>query len=266
MNYSAFISHGGGPLPLLGHEGHKEMVETLEEFASLIPKPDAIVVISAHWDTTEIKVNTQAQPHLLYDYYGFPEQAYNIKYPVSGAPQLAKELLSGLQGLGVPVIEETERGLDHGVFVPLAIMYPEADIPCVQISLQCDYSPELHLQIGEHIAKTIASLDNVLVLGSGFSFHNMAAFRLADNKEAIKNNLEFESWLEQVLNTPLSKQERGQNLINWQNAPGARYCHPTEEHLMPLHVAYGAAQSAPIAFKQVSVLHKKATFALWTMA
>ncbi len=266
MNYSAFISHGGGPLPLLGHEGHQEMVETLEKFATLIPKPSAIIVISAHWDTPEIKVNTQAKPQLLYDYYGFPEQAYNINYPVPGAPQLAKELLSGLMGLGVPVVEEAERGLDHGVFVPLAIMYPEADVPCVQISLQRDYSPQLHLQLGKQIAKTIAHLDNVLILGSGFSFHNMAAFRLADNKEAIKNNREFEAWLKQVLNTSMPKEDRAQHLINWEAAPGARYCHPSEEHLMPLHVALGAAQLEPTAFEQIPVLGKIASFGLWSVA
>ncbi len=265
MNYSAFISHGGGPLPLLGHEGHIDMVSTLQKLAASIAKPTAIIVVSAHWETPGIFVNTRKHPELLYDYYGFPEQAYAIEYPVLGEPQLAQLVIDALNNLYVPVVAETHRGIDHGVFVPLAIMYPSADIPCVQVSLHQNYDPQLHIEVGKRIGKAISHLDNVLVLGSGFSFHNMKAFWQPNDPEANKMNGEFEAWLAEVLTATKNEQEREGQLVNWLEAPGARYCHPTEEHLLPLHVAYGAAQSSPTTIEQVSVIGKLATFALWAM-
>ncbi|MFY8272755.1 DODA-type extradiol aromatic ring-opening family dioxygenase [Pseudoalteromonas sp. SSDWG2] len=241
------------------------MVNTLQKLAASIAKPTAIIAVSAHWETPGIFVNTRKHLELLYDYYGFPEQAYAIEYPLFGESHVAQQVIDALNNLDVPVEAETHRGIDHGVFVPLAIMYPSADIPCVQVSIHQDYDPQLHIEVGKRIAAAISHLDNVLVLGSGFSFHNMKAFWQPDEPHANNANRAFEAWLAELLTGPISERERIEQLIAWDKAPGARLCHPTEEHLLPLHVAYGAAQSTPTTIEQVDVVGKLATFALWSI-
>ncbi|MDD3814984.1 MAG: class III extradiol ring-cleavage dioxygenase [Desulfocapsaceae bacterium] len=257
-----YIFHGGGPLPLLGEPSHQEMVAGLQHIATLLAKPSAIIVISAHWEEEQATVTSGANPGLLYDYSGFPQESYEIQYPAPGAPRLARKIYNVLNRSGMKANLTEDRGFDHGVFIPLKIMYPAADIPCVQLSLLNSLNPTEHIQIG----KALAGLqeENVLILGSGFSFHNLRAF-FSPSTEAIQSmNKSFEQWLiETCSNHNLSEAEREQRLINWESAPAARFCHPREEHLLPLHVCYGIAQTPARQVFSLEVTGKQASAYLW---
>ena len=133
---SVFISHGGGPLPLLGDEQHTEMIETLESIRDLIEMPKCIVVVSAHWEKRVPTILSRSEPKLFYDYSGFPPESYEIDYPCVGDIELAGEIVGMFDENGIEHQVEEERGYDHGVFVPLKIMYPNADVPVIQLSLK----------------------------------------------------------------------------------------------------------------------------------
>lgn len=257
-----FLSHGGGPLPLLGDTGHQEMVGCLKNIAASLNKPSAILVISAHWEEATPTITTHENPPLIYDYYGFPDEAYRIQYPCPGEPALAREVNQALNQNAVEARLDEQRGLDHGVFVPLKLMYPDADIPCVQLSLVNNLDAKTHLDIG-HALRAI-NYDNLLVIGSGFTFHNMRAFFGTNPNALDTKNQAFEHWLiDTCNNTAFNEAERAQRLINWQTAPNARYCQPREEHLLPLHVCYGLAQSACDDYIELSILNKKVSMYLW---
>ncbi|TXS93682.1 dioxygenase [Parahaliea maris] len=257
-----YISHGGGPLPLLGDPGHREMVQHLRALAGQLPRPDALLVISAHWEAGVATVTSHPQPALIYDYYGFPPESYAITYPCPGEPVLAGKIAVALQQAGIRSRTDSTRGLDHGAFVPLKIMYPEADIPVVQLSLLSSLEAESHLAMGE----ALATLEHgrLLVLGSGFSFHNLRA--LLDTSAAGKRarNEAFEEWL---LNTCASRNiaeaERRQRLVDWEQAPHARYCHPREEHLLPLHVCYGMAGKPSNGHISADIMDTRSGFYHW---
>ncbi|POZ51140.1 DODA-type extradiol aromatic ring-opening family dioxygenase [Methylovulum psychrotolerans] len=257
-----FLSHGGGPLPLLGDANHKDLVDFFHTIPALLGKPAAILVISAHWEARLPTVTSGATPALIYDYYGFPQEAYHIRYPAPGQPLLAERIVRLLTRQGIAAQADAQRGFDHGLFVPLKIMYPEADIPCLQLSLVSSLEPKEHIQIG----KALADLrkDNVLIIGSGFSFHNLNAFFAPPTETSQTLNQDFENWLiDTCTNNQLNETEREQRLIHWQQAPAARYCHPREEHLLPLQVCYGAAGSFARKAFEFSVLGKKASAYLW---
>lgn len=257
-----FLSHGGGPMPLLGDSSHKEMVTCLQEIASRFPKPEAIVMVSAHWEEKVPTITAAQHPSLIYDYGGFPEEAYSIEYPCPGNPVLAKEVYQLLRDSDIEAKLDNERGFDHGLFVPLKIMYPEADIPCIQLSLVNRLDPAEHLKIG--VALQSLHKKNVLVIGSGFSFHNMRAFFATSKGESQDLNQAFEKWLlETCGSNALSEEQRTQRLIHWLEAPGARFCHPREEHLLPLHVCYGVAHSHAKECIELNILGKKASMYLW---
>lgn len=262
MPRSLFISHGGGPLPLLGDVGHTEMVSCLQSIASTIPRPAAIVVVSAHWEEPVPAITSAPNPPLIYDYYGFPPESYEIQYPCAGHPELAQEVHRRLDAGGIEAHLDGIRGLDHGVFVPLKIMYPEADIPCVQLSLVNNLDAASHIEMG----RALRGLDeeNVLLVGSGFSFHNLKAFFAPDSPEARQLNDSFDAWLYDVCANPkYSETQRGELLQGWNQAPGARFCHPRAEHLMPLHVCYGAAR-APCAKRfELTIMNKKSSMYVW---
>lgn len=256
------MSHGGGPLPLLGDEGHREMVETLKRIAGQIEKPSAILLISAHWEEKIPAITSGANPSLIYDYYGFPEESYGIEYPCPGEPLLADQVHSLLVRAGIKANTDGQRGFDHGLFVPLKIMYPEADIPCIQLSLIQGLSPTRHIKMGRALAGI--DHDNLLIIGSGFSFHNLKAFFAPDTEETRAMNQAFDQWLIHTCSdTDLDEEERTQRLENWQEAPFAGYCHPREEHLMPLHVCYGAAQRACSRYFALKIMKKQASLYLW---
>lgn len=257
-----FLSHGGGPMPLLGDAGHQEMVSCLERIASTIPKPDALLVVSAHWEEQVPTITAGKTPPLIYDYYGFPEASYHIQYPCVGDPSMAGEVHALLSSAGIEARLDGTRGFDHGLFVPLKIMYPDANIPCVQLSLVGNLDPAMHIEIGRSLG--VLSQNNVLVVGSGFSFHNLRAFFVPGTVESRELNHAFEAWLaETCCSADCSEQERAQRLIHWSDAPGARYCHPREEHLLPLHVCYGVAQAPCTARYGLSIMNKESSMCLW---
>ncbi|WP_037443003.1 DODA-type extradiol aromatic ring-opening family dioxygenase [Shewanella mangrovi] len=256
----SFISHGGGPMPLLNDPAHAEMVKHLQGLTKKLDKPSAILLISAHWEESVATVTAAAQPGMIYDYYGFPAETYKIQYPAPGEPALAEKVHDALQAAGIPVRQDSKRGYDHGLFVPLMLMYPEADIPCVQLSLVNNLSPEQHLAIGQ--ALQALDYDNLLVIGSGFSFHNMREFFAQHTSEREQKNLSFEQWLQQTVNTN-DVTAATQGLANWSQAPNARYCQPREEHLLPLHVCYGLAGRPADITDDVVILNKHSSSFTW---
>ncbi len=228
---------------MMGDPGHANLNRFLRDYPASIDKPDAIVVFSAHWEEAEIAITAAAMPPLLFDYGGFPPETYEYRYPAPGHPQLAARVHELLLQAGIDSRLDTERGFDHGVFVPLLMMYPDADIPCIQVSLSASLDAGLHVRMGQALAPL--KTENLLLLGSGFSFHNMRALmRKHDHADDPKNQA-FEEWLAQTCTADsLSEQERERRLVDWQAAPHARYCHPREEHLLPLQVCYGIGRSA----------------------
>jgi aromatic ring-opening dioxygenase catalytic subunit (LigB family) len=257
-----YISHGGGPLPLLGDPGHREMVEQLTRIAGRLRKPAAILVISAHWEEQQPTVTSGAQPSLIYDYSGFPPESYAIEYPCPGEPALAQQIHAALEEAGISARQDAQRGFDHGLFVPLKLMYPNADIPCVQLSLVSSLDASTHLAIGR--ALQALNYENLLVIGSGFSFHNMQAFFAPSTAETEARNQAFEEWLEETCCDPdMAETERNERLLHWEQAPAARFCHPREEHLLPLHVCYGLAGGPSETHLSATILGKQSGMFYW---
>jgi aromatic ring-opening dioxygenase catalytic subunit (LigB family) len=241
-----YCSHGGGPLPILGDTNHEAMVNFMKELPATINKPDAILVISAHWEEKSATLLDAPKPDLLYDYHGFPEEAYSITYPAPGAPQLAAKTQQLLRQHNIENQTNQERGFDHGLFIPLKIAYPAADIPCTQLSLLNSLDPAAHLTLGAALTKLMK--ENILVIGSGFSFHNMSGFSWDGTNPRDEANDSFQDWLiATCADEKLPQTERDQRLTHWEQAPGARYCHPREEHLLPLHVCAGMAEKDTVA-------------------
>ena len=257
-----FLSHGGGPMPLLDDPMHTEMVDCLQKLASVLRKPSAILVVSAHWEEKLPTITAGANPSLIYDYYGFPEESYSITYPCKGEALLANKIQEQLERTGIVSNLDEKRGFDHGMFIPLKIMYPDADIPCVQLSLMDNLDPIQHVSIGQALQDL--DYEDLLVIGSGFSFHNMKAFFALESAESKAMNESFESWLIDTCSNPnISEEERKNRFYEWERAPGARFCHPREEHLLPLHVCYGIANGACTESFQLKILNKKSSMYLW---
>lgn len=242
---SIFIPHGGGPCFFMDPPADDPlrwvaMQKYLQEIAASLPaRPDALLVVSAHWEMPRPTVLASPQPGLLFDYYNFPPHTYHLTYPAPGAPQLAQTVRRLLTAAGIDSEEELHRDYDHGVFVPLKVSFPDADIPILQLSLQDGLEPGRHLAIGR--ALSAVRDENVLVIGSGLSFHNLGA--LGDPR-ARAPSVAFDGWLTETL-CEVSAAEREARLTQWSTAPGARICHPREEHLLPLMVAVGAASGDP---------------------
>ena len=256
-----FIPHGGGPLPLLGDKGHQELVDFLKQITPALGKPSAILVISAHWEEDIATITSGDKPELIYDYTGFPDEAYEIKYPALGNPQLAEKIFSLLQKNGIETRLDNHRGFDHGLFVPLKIMFPDASIPCVHLSLLNSLDPKEHIRIGKALSEL--RNENLLIIGSGLSFHNMSAF-FQSKGEPDEKNEEFERWLINTLtNEDVPDNERERQLALWSDTPFARYCHPREEHLLPLHVCYGICSATAKLVFDGKVIGKKASAFLW---
>jgi 4,5-DOPA dioxygenase extradiol len=255
-----FVSHGGGPLPLLGHTGHRALVESLRQLAVRLPRPEAILVISAHWEEEVATLQAAAHPPLLYDYSGFEAAAYGLRYPAPGSPPLALHIADLLEAHAIPHRLDPQRGYDHGAFVPLLLLFPEATIPTLQLSLVRGLDPRSHLQLGRALREL--RQDNILILGSGFTFHNLPAFaRSAPGGDPA--NDAFQEWLIETLTSPLAAAERQGRLMAWEQAPHARYCHPREEHLLPLHVCQGAAGGPATVILDAPILGKRALAFHW---
>jgi aromatic ring-opening dioxygenase catalytic subunit (LigB family) len=256
-----YLSHGGGPLPLLNDPDHQEMISFMKALPRKLINPEAILVISAHWEEPEPLIIGSQNPPLLFDYYGFPAETYEITYSCPGAPELAQKSKSLLINAGIKSEVITNRGLDHGVFIPLKMMYPNADIPVFQISLIQGLDPQRHIELGKALRPLLKN-SKILVIGSGFSFHNMQEFfRLSDGKDT--RNDEFQDWLIKTCTKNLPYEEIENKLINWEQAPNARYCHPREEHLLPLHVCAAlAGNNADVVFDN-TILKKRSIAFAW---
>ncbi len=212
-----FIPHGGGPLPLLGDKGHSELAKFLHDIAPSLGQPSAIVVISAHWEENVATITSGQTPSLIYDYYGFPDEAYHIEYPAPGSPGLAGRIFDLLQQSGIAARLDGNRGFDHGLFVPLKLMFPAAKIPCVQLSLVHSLDPATHINMGK--ALSALRKENVLFIGSGFSFHNLNAFFTPNSDSPDAKNETFQEWLIDVCtNGELSVDEREARLTRWRDA------------------------------------------------
>lgn len=234
-----FISHGGGPWPWIKDMMPGNMVP-LEESLKSIPAdlseaPKAVLVVSGHWEAPDFTVQTSANPPMLYDYGGFPDFTYSIQYPAPGSPEVAERILELLGGAGIATATDDRRGFDHGVFAPLYVMYPDADVPILQLSLRHGYDPAEHLAVGRALAPLRD--EGVLIVGSGLSYHNLRDF---GHTGAIAS-ANFDKWLNSTL-TGTADQARSEALLQWDSAPSARAAHPAEDHLIPLMVAVGAAE------------------------
>jgi len=257
-----YLSHGGGPLPILGDPGHKAMVDFMHQLPSQLHQPDAIVVISAHWEERQATLLGAANPPMLYDYYSFPEEAYQINYPGPGDPKLAQRIAAILEQNGIPARIDPVRGFDHGHFIPLKLMYPKADIPSTQLSLLQGLDPAKHLAMGRALRELLP--ENILIVGSGFSFHNMRAFSWGDRVSPDPANDAFQDWLmDTIANPVVSPEEREERLLNWEEAPYARYCHPREEHLLPLFVCAALAKKPGKVIFDDLIFGKRGLAFLW---
>jgi aromatic ring-opening dioxygenase catalytic subunit (LigB family) len=200
-----------------------------------LPKspPKALLVISAHWEESVPTLMTGEHPPMLYDYYGFPPESYQITWPAPGHPELTTRVQALLANAGFSTDTNANRGFDHGTFVPLKLAYPEANVPTVQLSLKRGLDPVVHLAIGRALAPLRD--EGVFIIGSGMTFHNLRAF----GPESRPVSEAFDAWLRE--SATLEPDERNRRLANWQSAPSARLAHPREEHLLPLMVIAGAA-------------------------
>jgi 4,5-DOPA dioxygenase extradiol len=256
-----YFSHGGGPLPILGDPGHQAMVDFMHRLPSQLRKPEAILVISAHWEESAATLLGAPTPPMFYDYYGFPGEAYEITYPAPGSPELATRIAGLLNDHHLPARIDPRRGFDHGLFIPLKLMYPQADIPSLQLSLVRGLNPAAHIALGKALRALMR--ENILVVGSGFSFHNMRAFSWQSLNAPDPANDAFQNWLIETCAGPLTQSEREQRLIEWEQAPSARYCHPREEHLLPLHVCLGLADKPASVIFDDYIVGKRALAFLW---
>ncbi len=256
-----YFSHGGGPLPLLGDASHQAMIDFMKALPSRLRRPEAILVISAHWEEPTFTVMDGERPPMFYDYYGFPAAAYEINYPAPGSPGMAGKIVAALQEQDIPVRTDSRRGFDHGLFIPLKMMFPQADIPSLQLSLLSGLDPVAHIALGKALRPLLT--ENILVIGSGFSFHNLRAFAWRGGAEADPANDAFQDWLIDTVTRVPSATEREQRLTEWEQAPSARYCHPREEHLLPLHVCVGLANTPAQRVFDDTILGKRAVAFLW---
>jgi aromatic ring-opening dioxygenase catalytic subunit (LigB family) len=253
-----FISHGGGPWPWMDdmRERMAPLAASLQAITREIGgKPRAVLSVSGHWEAPQFTAMATARPGMVYDYHGFPEHTYRVQYPAPGAPDVAQRIHALLQGAGIAAGTDASQGYDHGTFAPLAVMYPQADVPVLQLSLKQGYDPAEHLAVGRALAPLRD--EGVLILGSGLSFHNL---RLR-GPGALAPSRAFDAWLHQTLED-LPPAERSAQLLKWSAAPSARVAHPQEDHLLPLMVAVGAAEGEAGA----TVYHEDPSAIGWTVS
>jgi 4,5-DOPA dioxygenase extradiol len=242
-----FVSHGAPTLPLDACPAR----EFLKGLGASLPKPRAVLAVSAHWDTETPAVNTVAVNGTIHDFYGFPEALYGMQYRAPGSPELAGRVIAALTASGLHASADSERGLDHGAWVPLMLMYPQADIPVVQLSVQSGLGPEHHLALGRALAPLRE--DDVLVMGSGGYVHNLRMMARGDiaAPEAPWAH-DFAQWVGDALAAG-----RTAELLDYRRrAPYGAQAHPTEEHFMPLFAALGAGGEKAKATQ----LHRSTTF------
>jgi aromatic ring-opening dioxygenase catalytic subunit (LigB family) len=234
-----FLSHGGGPWPWMRDRfgsAYDKLEQSLQDVRHQVGSvPRAILMISGHWEENSFMVSSSPKPPMYYDYSGFPQHTYEIRYDAPGDPGLAETVRDLLRQGGLPTGLDPRRGFDHGTFSLAVPMYPEATLPLVQLSMKRDFDPAEHLAVGE-LLRPLRD-EGVLIIGSGFSFHDT---RRIIGGGGAEDSARFDQWLRKAL-VDTSPDERRKELINWQDAPAARKAHPREDHLIPLMVAVGAA-------------------------
>ena len=265
-----FVNHGGGPLPIIGEPSHVDLTNSLKHLTQTLTFNTtiaAILVISAHWEATKFTVLTAEHPSnpipLYYDYSGFPPESYTYQYNPPGAPKVADRIIALLHNAGLVAEKAQQRqrqGYDHGVFIPLMLSFPDADIPVLQLSLKQGLDPAEHILAGQALAPLRS--EGVLIYGSGMSFHNMQHFMGGNSGNSA--SIQFDNWLNEALlakknvvddattttttttgtttGTGMATTSRLERLTDWLSlAPVPREAHPSEEHLIPLFVVAGAA-------------------------
>jgi aromatic ring-opening dioxygenase catalytic subunit (LigB family) len=241
---SLFLPHGGGPCFFLNPDGScpPDWQPMRDYLAAILPslpeRPRAILIVSGHWEEADFTVHEGARPGLLFDYYGFPAHTYQLRWDAPGAPELATRARTLLGVAGFAVGTEAERGWDHGVFVPMKVAAPEADIPTLQLSLRTDLDPAAHIRAGAALAPLRD--EGVLIVGSGMSFHNMRTLGRDVRSQADR----FDDALSAAVTDP-DPAQRHARVTDWASLPEARFAHPREEHLLPLMVALGAGGDDP---------------------
>ncbi|MCG2585567.1 class III extradiol ring-cleavage dioxygenase [Massilia sp. TS11] len=253
-----FLSHGGGPWPWMQQEFGRTYDVLAQSLADLPRQlgatPDALLVVTAHWEAPQFMVSAGDAPGMIYDYGGFPPHTYQIRYPAPGEPALARRVQALAAAAGIPVGLDPARGFDHGTFSMLAPAYPEAQLPVVQLSLRQGLDPAEHLALGRALAPLRA--EGIAILGSGLSYHNLRAFGPAGAQASAA----FDAWLQQTM--ALAPAARTAALLDWEKAPAARQAHPREEHLLPLMVALGAAEQGAAS----TVYHERDFFGALTVS
>ncbi|TCP32442.1 class III extradiol ring-cleavage dioxygenase [Sphingomonas sp. BK235] len=248
-----FVSHGAPTFALSDAPARS----FLEQLASSLERPRAILVVSAHWETEAPRLSVDAVNPTIHDFHGFPAELYAIRYPAPGSASLADDVAALLEGGGLDVVRESGRGLDHGAWVPLRLIYPAADIPVVQLSVQPRLGPDYHYRLGQLLAPLRRS--GVLIIGSGSFTHDLSSFRQYYN--AL--HAPAPEWVDQFADWMDDRIEAGRTedlLAYRQLAPHAARNHPTEEHLLPLYVALGAGGSG-----EAHHLHRSTTHAILRM-
>jgi aromatic ring-opening dioxygenase catalytic subunit (LigB family) len=248
---AVFLPHGGGPWPFISPEKvmggpgtWDQMDHYMRQTLRMTPvaRPSAVLLVSAHWEEAVPTVMTSQKPPMLYDYYGFPPESYEVQWPSPGAPEVALHVRELLEEAGIRSAQDDSRGFDHGTFVPMKLAWPQADMPTFQLSLKRGLDPETHFKIGQAIAPLREQ--GVFIVGSGMSYHNLRSLLGSMRSKHVaqqvaRESQTFDAWLnEAMLQDPSRRQ---QALIEWERAPQARACHPREEHLLPLMVVAGAA-------------------------
>ncbi|MEE3622942.1 class III extradiol ring-cleavage dioxygenase [Nitrospirillum sp. BR 11752] len=238
-----FISHGGGPWPYMTGEfrRHFDKLEQslIEMRAELRDLPRSVLVISGHWEDDGFAISSGERPGMVYDYGGFPEYLYHIRYAAPGSPELARRVRELLGAAGIGARLDPARGFDHGTFSIMKPLYPDEDIPVVQLSLNVGLDPALHIAVGRALAPLRD--EGVLIMGSGLSFHNLSRMSTEASRESSR---QFDDWLQQTV-IHAAPDARVARLLDWEQAPAARRAHPREDHLIPLMVAVGAAEAEP---------------------
>ncbi|WP_230769126.1 DODA-type extradiol aromatic ring-opening family dioxygenase [Sphingomonas sp. Leaf4] len=239
-----FLPHGGGPCFFLNPGAAPDpMWRPMEAYlagllASLPERPRAILMVSGHWEAPVPTVHVGERPGLLFDYYGFPEHTYHLRWNAPGSPALPRRTAALLAAAGFVTAGEATRGWDHGVFVPMMVAVPGADIPLVQLSLIDSLDPAAHVALGRALAPLRD--EGVLIVGSGMSFHNLRA----RGPQVTPVATEWDTALTAAVTDP-DPAARAQRVIDWETLPHARFAHPEAEHLLPLMVALGAGGDGP---------------------
>lgn len=241
-----FVNHGGGPMPLLGDKDHAGLTNFLRDEVKKhlnLEEVKAIILVTAHWEENVVTISSGKHHNLYFDYYGFPPESYKYRYDAPGHPELAERIQEVLKKEGIKSNLDSKRGWDHGVFVPMMLINPAANVPIIQISVLSNQDPEQHYKLGEVLFQF--RKEGIAILGSGMSYHNMREF-MYDRQRSSVVNQDFDDYLNKVC-TAESEDVRKEGLVAWREQKGATEAHPMNaaEHFMPLIVIAGAGGPKP---------------------